>query len=168
MMSSTISTSRPSIESSRSLRIRTTPPVAGEPPRAAGGGEGAVGGDRHEVDRARHVQVAHQVGQEEDGALQHPHEEQLTALVVGADLRAELSDPVRKIAALHEGPADGRVVHGRHPTRRAEKPSAATRSPTQTTRPPASTTGTRSRSSRGIFSSVKRSWSFFVPPGVRM
>jgi hypothetical protein len=69
-MSSTIRTSRPSSGASRSLRIRTTPEESGR---------GAVGGDGHEVDLARDLDLAHQVAEEEDGALEHADQQQVLA-----------------------------------------------------------------------------------------
>ena len=82
-MSSTTSTWRPSMLMSRSLRMRTTPDESVAV---------AVARDGHEVDLARHGQVAHQVGHEEDGALEHADEQQVAALVVLGDLVAELGD----------------------------------------------------------------------------
>ena len=49
---------------------------------ARGVGLRAVAGDRHEVDLAGDVDVAHQVGEEEHGALQHADHDQVAALVV--------------------------------------------------------------------------------------
>ena len=83
MMSSTTSTWRPSMLMSRSLRMRTTPEESVC---------GAVARDRHEVDLARDGQVAHQVGHEEDGALEDADQQQVAARVVGGDLLAELGD----------------------------------------------------------------------------
>src|SRR2546423_1903516 len=54
-----------------------------EDPEAAGGLRGgAVGGHRHEVDLARDVELAHQVGEEEHRALEDADEQQVPALVV--------------------------------------------------------------------------------------
>ena len=102
-MSSTISTSRPSIGASRSLRMRTTP---------GGVGLRAVAGDRHEVDLAGDVEVAHQVGEEEHGALEHADHDQLAAGVVAADLRAQLGDAPLQVLSGDEGLADRGVDHG--------------------------------------------------------
>src|SRR5919197_3771303 len=59
---------------------------------ARGVGRCAVARDGHEVDLAGHGQVAHQVGHEEDGALQHADQQQVAAAVVGGDLLAELGN----------------------------------------------------------------------------
>ena len=56
---------------------------------------------------------AHQVGEEEDGALQHADHDQVAALVVAADLGAQLGDPALQVLAGDEGLADRGVVHGR-------------------------------------------------------
>ena len=55
-------------------------------------GRRAVARDRHEVDLAGHGQLAHQVGDEEDRALEDADEQQIAALVVRRDLGAELDD----------------------------------------------------------------------------
>ena len=60
-----------------------------------------------------HVEVAHQVRQEEDGALQHPDEEQVAARVVGGDLPAQVADPGGQLVLLDEDLADGRIGRGR-------------------------------------------------------
>ena len=83
MMSSTISTLRPSMGASRSFRMRTTPRRFQAVAIARGG---------HEVDGVRHGDVAHQVGQEEHAALQHRQQQQILPVVVAADLRAQLGD----------------------------------------------------------------------------
>ena len=67
--------------------------VLENPHNSRGVGRRAVARDGHEVDLARHRQMAHEVGQEEDGALEDADEEQVAACVVGGDLRAELGDP---------------------------------------------------------------------------
>ena len=67
-MSSTIRTSRPSIAASRSLRIRTTPEESVAEPYDAT----AMKSTSHGI-----VDVAHQVAQEEDGALEHADEQQV-------------------------------------------------------------------------------------------
>ena len=97
-MSSTISTSRPSIGASRSLRIRTTPD---------GVGRRAVGGDGHEVDLARDVEVARiRSDEEEHRALEHADQQQVLARVVARDLRRQLADPVLEVVGLDEDLAD--------------------------------------------------------------
>ena len=59
------------------------------------------------------VEVAHQVGEEEHGALQHADHEQVAALVVPADLLAQLGDAPLQVLAGDQGLADRRVAHGR-------------------------------------------------------
>ena len=66
--------------------------VLEDPHDARGVGRRAVARDRHEVDLARDDELAHQVGHEEDGALEHADEQQVAARVVGRDLRAERRD----------------------------------------------------------------------------
>ena len=51
--------------------------------------------------------MAHQVGQEEDRALQHADQQQLAALVVARDLLGELPHAVREVVVLDEDLADG-------------------------------------------------------------
>ena len=53
------------------------------------------------------LELAHQVRQEEDRALQHADQEQLAALVVARDLLAELLHAVREVVGLDEDLADG-------------------------------------------------------------
>ena len=53
---------------------------------------------------------AGQVGQKEDGALEHAHEHEVFALVVGRDARAELGDLRAQLVAAYQGVAD-RVDH---------------------------------------------------------
>ena len=59
----------------------------------------------------RVVQVAHQVGEEEHGALQHADEQQVAALVVARDLLRQLAHAVRELVALDEDLADALLVH---------------------------------------------------------
>ena len=100
-MSSTTSTSRPSIGASRSLRIRTTPEESVR----------AVARDRHEVHLAGDGELAHQVGEEEHRALEHPDHHQVAALVVGADLGAELGDPALQVLGQTSDLPDHGVFH---------------------------------------------------------
>ena len=80
---------------------------------ARGVGRRAVARDRHEVDLAGDLELAHQVGDEEHGALEDADDQELAALVVAADLGAELTNPRREILLLDQGLADLRVVHRR-------------------------------------------------------
>src|SRR3954453_20888554 len=50
--------------------------VLEDPHHARGVGRGAVGRHRHEVDLARDLDVAHEIGEEEDGTLEHADQEQ--------------------------------------------------------------------------------------------
>ena len=100
-MSSTIRTLRPSSGASRSLRIRTTPLESVDEP---------YDDDRHEVDLARDVEVAHQVGQEEDGALEDADQQQVAPLVVARDLGRHLLDAVLKLVRLDEDLPDVLVL----------------------------------------------------------
>ncbi len=73
----------------------------------------AVAGDGHEVDLAGNRDAAHQVGEEEHGALQHADHEEVAARVVGADLacrarrRACAGPPLGD-----QGRLAARVAHG--------------------------------------------------------
>ena len=62
-----------------------------------------VGGD--------HVELAHQVREEEDGALQDADQEHVPAGVVPGDLLGQLAHPVRQVVRLDEDLADVRVHH---------------------------------------------------------
>jgi hypothetical protein len=46
--------------------------------------------------------VPHQVREEEDGALEDTDEEQVAALVVGRDLRAEIRDAALEVVLLDQ------------------------------------------------------------------
>ena len=83
-MSSTTSTSRPSIGVSRSLRMRTTPLERVPAPYD----EIAMKSTFTGMSRC-----AHEVGQEDEAALQHAHHERLAVVVVARDLGGELDDP---------------------------------------------------------------------------
>ena len=101
-MSSTISTSRPSIEASRSLRIRTTPEDFVADPYDAT----AMKSTSH-----RDFEVAHQVRQEEHRTLEDPDQDQVLAGVVARDLGRELTDPAREVLGRDQDLPD-RVVVG--------------------------------------------------------
>ena len=76
-MSSTIITSRPSIDASRSLRILTTPEESVAEPYEATAMKSSSTRDRD---------VPHQVAEEEHGALEHADEQQRAALIVAGYL----------------------------------------------------------------------------------
>ena len=59
----------------------------------------AVARDGHEVDLARDVDRAHEVGDEEDGALEDADEQEVALAVVRRDLGAELGDALRRAPA---------------------------------------------------------------------
>jgi hypothetical protein len=86
--------------------------VLEDPDHARGVGRRAITGDRHEVDLARDFELPHQVGEEEDGALEHADHHQVATGVVAVDLGAELDDPPLQLLGLDQGLADVRVVHG--------------------------------------------------------
>ena len=67
----------------------------------------AVARDGHEVDLARDVDPAHEVGHEEDGALEDADEQEVAAAVVVADLGAELGDPPLEGVLVDEDLRDG-------------------------------------------------------------
>ena len=76
------------------------------------------------------VDRAHQVGEEEDGALQHADEQRVAARVVARDLRAQLADAVLQIVRLDQDLADRRVAHEgaecRSPALGVQHPRSAT------------------------------------------
>ena len=57
------------------------------------------------------VERAHQVGEEQHGALQHADHHQVAARVVAADLGAELGDPPLQVVGRDQDLADRGVVH---------------------------------------------------------
>ena len=131
-MSSTIRTWRPSSGASRSLRIRTTP---------RGLGRRAVGRDGHEVDLAADVEMAHQVGQEQEGALEDPDQEQVLALVVAGDVLRHRPDAVLQVVRLDEDLAD-LFAHGAAESRRQASRTRARSSARTRKRSPVATPGT--------------------------
>src|SRR5205823_2079421 len=144
-----------------------------EDPHDAGRvGGGAVARDRHEVDLAGHADLAHQVGHEEDGALQHADEQEVASLVVGRDLPAELADPLVQAVLVDQDLADRSLelsllaVH-RSSSLVACTPGASTIPGTATTSSPRTTSGHDSRSVRGIFASTNTSCTFFRRPARR-
>ena len=83
-MSSTTSTSRPAISPRRSFSTRTL---------ARRGHAVAVGGDLEEVDLDGQVELAHEVGDEDEAAAQEPHHHELVgALERRRDLARERLD----------------------------------------------------------------------------
>ena len=89
-----------------------------------------------------HGELAHQVGHEEHGALEHADQQQVAALVVGRDLGSELGDPRPQRVLARSGSRRrprGRVTSPRPPGSPARRPPsrAPRRSPgTATTSPP--------------------------------
>ena len=55
--------------------------------------------------------MAHEVGEEEDGALEHPDEQQVAVGVLGADLLAERAHALLEVVGLDEDLADLGVAH---------------------------------------------------------
>ena len=103
-MSSTISTSRPSITASRSFRIRTTPEDLVADPYDATAMKSTSQGT---------VQRPHQVGNEEDGALEHADQDQVSVPVVVRHFLRQLTHPAGEVVGWNEHLAD-RVVLGGH------------------------------------------------------
>src|SRR5947209_5534236 len=69
--------------------------------------EADVPRDGHEVDLDRDLDLAHEIAQEEDRALEHADEQEVAAVVVGRDLRAERLDARAQLVGLDEDLADG-------------------------------------------------------------
>src|SRR3990172_1624063 len=130
---------------------------------ARGVDPGAVARHGHEVDLAGDVDRAHEVGHEEDGALEHADEEEVAAAVVPADLGAELGDPRLERRLVDQDLFDrgAELAHLAHPTlssvTASSQPGAAAIPGTTTTSSPRTTRGYASRSERGTFASTKRS-----------
>src|SRR4051812_48931043 len=76
--------------------------VLEDPHHAAGVGLRAVAGHGHEVDLDRDVDLAHQIAEEEHGALQDADEQQVAAVVVARDLGPELGHPRPQLVRLDE------------------------------------------------------------------
>ena len=129
-----------------------------------GVGRVAVARDGHEVDLAGHGQVPHQVGHEEDGALEHADQQQVAALVVGRDLGAELGHARGERLPVDQDLADRALELGLAHARSAFTPGASTRPGTATTSRPRTTRGHASRSDRGILASTNTSWTFLRRP----
>ena len=52
----------------------------------------AVAADRHEIDRVRNVDGAHEIGQKQHAAFQNAHQHQFLAGVIRFDLLAQLGN----------------------------------------------------------------------------
>ena len=78
---------------------------------ARGIGLRAVAGDRHEVDLAGDRDAAHQVGEEDHGALQDADHEEVATRVVAADPLPQLADAAPQLVAGDEGLPDRLVFH---------------------------------------------------------
>jgi hypothetical protein len=87
--------------------------VLQDPDDARGVGRRAVARHRHEVELAVDGQAPHQVGEEGDRALQDRDQQGRAALVVAADLGAELGDPPLQLVLRDEHLADRVLAHGR-------------------------------------------------------
>ena len=107
MMSSTSRTSRPSMRGAEVLEDADQARRFGR--------QAAVGGHLHEVDPDGDRDRPHQVGHERQRALEHAHEGQLAAGVVGADLAPELRDLRRDLLLAQQHLLDvGREVGDAH------------------------------------------------------
>src|SRR6266542_4922411 len=140
--------------------------VLEDPDDPGGVASRAVARDRHEVDLARERDMAHEVGHEEDRALEDSDEQEVLALVVRGDLLTELGDPSLKSLLVDEDLLD-RVRLQLTQSRLHDTPSASTIPGTATTSSPRTTSGHASRSDLGIFASTNTSWIFFLRPASR-
>src|SRR5207249_8706706 len=135
----------------------------------AGGVRGvAVARDRHEIDLARNRQGPHQVGHEEDRALEHADEQQVAAFVVDRDLLAELGDAALQPLLVDQDLRDRVLELGRAHKARSDSTSGCATSPgTAITSSPRTTSGQASRSDLGTFASTNTSWIFRLRPARR-
>ena len=85
--------------------------VLEDPHHAAGVGGRAVGGHGHEVDLARDLDLAHEIGEEEHRALEHADEQQIAVGVLRADLLAQGAHALLEVVGLDEDLADLGVAH---------------------------------------------------------
>src|SRR5262245_11830482 len=112
--------------------------------------------------------MAHQIGHEEDGALEHADEQQIPAGVVLRDLLAELDDAAAQGVLVDQNrAAAGLELRLAHPALLALTPGASTIPGTASTSSPRTTSGHASRSERGTFASTKTSCSFLRLPASR-
>ena len=117
------------------------------------------------------VSCAHQVGHEEDGALEHADEQEVAPVVVGRDLRAERGHPCAHVVLVDEDLPDARstssLMHpsapARRPRIRAPRRFRARRRPRHRARRPA----TRRARALGTFASTSRSCTFLRRPARR-
>src|SRR5262245_7802447 len=117
----------------------------------------SVARNGHEVDFARHRYRPHQVGHEEDRALEHADEQKLLAGVVGRDLGAQLADPRLERVLVDEDLPDRLLELGVAHALTASTPGASRMPGTATTSSPRTTSGQPSRSDRGTFASTNTS-----------
>ena len=108
---------------------------------ARGVARGAVARDRHEVDFAGDGQLAHQVGHEEDRALEHADEQQVAARVVGRDIPGQGNRRACEARLLVDEDLRDRAARSQSGSRTASTPSTSTIPGTATTSSPRTTSG---------------------------
>jgi len=74
------------------------PVEAGDRDRAGGAARRAIGGGRDDIECARRLDFAHQIGGEDHGALQHHNETQPFAAVIGVDVAGKRGDAGADVA----------------------------------------------------------------------
>ena len=103
---------------------------------ARGVGGRAVARDRHEVDFARDRELAHEVGHEEHGSLEHADEEEIAARVVGGDLAPRARSRARARCASSSSTSatpSSTLTRASTPLTTPSHPGASTRPGTATT-----------------------------------
>src|SRR2546430_4703863 len=111
--------------------------------------------------------MSHQVGHEEDRALEDADQQQVAADVVGGDLLAELGDPAPHALLVDQHLRDRAVELGRAHVLVASTSGRSTIPGTAITSSPRTTRGHASRSDRGILASTNTSWIFLRRPASR-
>jgi hypothetical protein len=61
-----------------------------------------IAGNCHKVNRVRHGDLAHQIGQKQHTALEDADQQQVLARIVGADLGAQLGDTLLQLLSRDE------------------------------------------------------------------
>ena len=93
---------------------------------------GAVRADRHEIDVGVKLELASQVGHEDDGTLEYTHEEHVALRIVTLDVARHLGNAIRDLVLgkqdlaqvapyildIHQGPLVlcGSKLHGKSPS----------------------------------------------------
>ena len=83
--------------------------VLQDPHHATGLGRASVGRHGHEVELQRQLDLPGEIGEEYEGALQHPDEQRRSGGVVGCDHPPQLSDPFGDLVDREHDPAQSRV-----------------------------------------------------------